>query len=86
MKFVGAVLKEQNVKFAVVKVKAKTLDSPSVRDHALQKFDKIFEGLPIVLVAEQDQGAPKCFGRKDIAQFMTTVRISQIPWKQYTYD
>jgi hypothetical protein len=86
MKFVGAVLKEQNVKFAVVKVKPKTLESASVRDHALEKFDKIFEGLPIVLVAEQDKGAPTCFGRKDIAQYLATVKISQIPWKQYTYD
>lgn len=86
MKFVGAVLKEQNVKFAVVKVKPKTLESATLRDHAIRKFDRVFEGLPIVLLAEKQEGAPTCFGRKDIAQFLSKVQVSQIPWKQYTYE
>jgi len=86
MKFVGAVLKEHEVKFAVVKVKAKTLESASERDKVLKKFDQVFEGLPIVLLAERKEGAPRCFGRKDIAQFLSKVQVSQIPWKEYTYS
>ena len=86
MKFVGAVLKEREVKFAVVKVKPRTLESETLRDQALKKFDRVFEGLPIVLIVEREAGVPRCFGRKDIAQFLSSIQISQIPWKQYTYE
>jgi hypothetical protein len=86
MKFVGAVIKERNVTFAVVMVKSRVLESVAERDDAIKKFDQVFEGLPVVLLAEKKEGAPSCFGRKDITQFLSGIRVSQIPWKEYTYN
>lgn len=84
MQFQGAVIREQGVKFAVVIVKRHVVDSQSEAQSAIRSFQPLFPGLPIVLMAQDSSGRPTYYGRRDISQFMASVPLSAVPWKQYT--
>ena len=84
MKFQGAVVKEQGITFAVVIVNSHVVNSPSESNSVIQSFGTVFPGMPIVLMAQNIQGAPTYFGRSDIVKFLANVHISQIPWKEFT--
>ena len=84
MKFQGAVIKEQGVTFAVVIVKKSVIDFSSEAIKAIQSFQPFFPGIPILLMAQDHHGIPTYYGRKDIAQFMASVPLHAVPWKEYT--
>lgn len=85
MRFDGALIKEQGQKFAVVVV------NPSVQvggQQALQKaaasFAPAFGNVPVALMWQDAHGTPSYWGRRDIADFLAKLHISQIPWRTYT--
>jgi hypothetical protein len=84
MTFQGAVIREQGITFAVVIVKKHVIDNSSEAGRAIASFQPVFPGLPVVLMAQDYQGTPTYYGRQDIARFLASVRLSAIPWKQYT--
>lgn len=84
MTFQGAVIEEQGVTFAVVIVKKHLVDSGSEADRTIAAFQPVFPGLPVVLMAQDYQGAPTYYGRRDIARFLADVPLEAIPWKEYT--
>lgn len=84
MQFQGAVIREQGVTFAVVVVKAHVVNSSLEADRAIQAFQPIFPGMPVVLMAQESRGVPTYYGRRDISQFMASVPMSRVPWKRYT--
>jgi hypothetical protein len=85
MKVQGAVIKEQGVAFAIVVVKRSVFNSKKNCEDAQESFSSLFPGMPIVLMAQNVRGRPKYWGRKDIVNFLANIRISQIPWKEYTF-
>ena len=44
---------------------------------------RFFPGMPIILMSLTPQGKPQYYGRKDIVDFLNSVRLNQIPWKKY---
>jgi len=84
MKFQGAVIKEQQVTFALVVVKKHVLDSQTEANKTIQMFQPVFPGMSVVLMAQDYNGNASYYGRKDISQFMANVSLSRIPWKEYT--
>ena len=86
MKFQGAVIKEQGVTFAVVIVKKHILDNLNAAQETVQAFAPVFSGFPVVLMAQDHQGRPSYYGRKDIAKFMANVPLSAITWREYTLN
>ncbi|HEX8472798.1 MAG TPA: hypothetical protein VF666_02075 [Pyrinomonadaceae bacterium] len=83
MKFQGAVLKEREVTFAIVIVKNHVVENSFEADTTSRGFQKVFPGIPIVLMA-QDFGKASFYGRKDIVDFLTNVPVNAIPWKEYS--
>lgn len=79
----GAVIIEKGVTFAVIHVDASvttyTVKSTQTR-RALMRF---FPGMPIILMSLTPAGTPRYYGRKDIVDFLSSVRLDQIPWKKY---
>ena len=79
----GAVIIEQGVTFALIhvdpSVTAYTVKSTQTR-RALMRF---FPGMPIILMSLTPAGEPRDYGRKDIVEFLSGIRLNQIPWKQY---
>jgi hypothetical protein len=84
MTFEGAVVREQGVTFAVVVVKKYVVETTSEAQSAVRSFSPAFPGLPVVLMGQDNSGRATFFGRKDIANFLSTISISRIPWKRYT--
>lgn len=85
MKFQGAVIKEQGIKFAIVVVKRHIVQMQSEARDAIQNFSRFFPGIPVVLMAQDSRGTTY-YGRKDIAKFLSAVPIGAIPWKEYTFS
>ena len=84
MKIQGAVIKEQNVTFAIVVVKHQITQSPYQANRAIRSFGKLFPGMPIVLMSQNMRGTPTYLGRRDIVRFLSQIPMHAIPWKNYT--
>jgi hypothetical protein len=84
MRFQGAVIREQNVTFAVVVVKKHVIDDRFAADDAICSFQPVFPGLPVVLMAQDHTGRPVYYGRQDISRFLSRVPVQAIPWREYT--
>ncbi len=84
MTFQGAVINEQGITFAVVIVKKRVIDNGSEASNAVQAFQGVFTGMPVILMAQDSRGVPTYYGRRDIARFMANVPLRAIPWKEYT--
>jgi hypothetical protein len=86
MQFEGAVIREQNLTFAVVVVKKHVVDSPTAANQAIRSFSGAFPGMPIVLMGQDSSGRATWFGRPDIARFMANTPLRAIPWRRYTLN
>ena len=86
MKLQGAVVKEQGVTFTIVTVKQFVIQSQIEFQKAVTMFSNYFPGMPVILVAQDSRGIPTYRGRKDIVIFLANIHVSQIPWKEYTFN
>ena len=84
MQFQGAVIREQGLTFAVVVVKKYVVDSQTEAGRAINSFQPVFPGMPVVLMAQDNSGRATYYGRRDISKFMAGVPLRAIPWKDYT--
>lgn len=83
MTITGAVIIEQGVTFAIISVKPHVIRYTYNAVRTRQSFARFFPNMPIILMAQDEDGAPRYVGRKDIVDFLKTVRVNQIPWKQF---
>ncbi len=86
MQIDGAVIREQNVTFAVVVVKREVVENSSRAQDAIMSFMPAFPGMPVVLMAQDHRGVPTYYGRQDISRFMASVPLRAIPWRQYSIN
>ncbi|MDF0591675.1 hypothetical protein [Candidatus Methanocrinis natronophilus] len=85
MRFQGAEIKEQGVTFAVVIVKKHVIDNRSEANRIITAFQaQVFQGRPVILMAQDSRKVPTYYGRDDIARFMASVPLHAIPWKEYS--
>ena len=82
----GAVVREPGVTFAIVVVKRYVVDNRTEADQTIRSFAPLFPGLPVVLMSQDSRGVPTYFGRRDIAQFMSSVPRIAVPWKEYSVN
>lgn len=86
MKFQGAVIKEQGVRFALVVVKSHVVQNRNEADKAIEAFGPVFPGISIILMAQDSRGTPTYYGREDISRYMANVPLDAVPWKEYTLN
>ena len=79
----GAVILEQGVTFAVVVVKQSVTNYTSRIIKTRQQLQQFFPNMPIILMSQDSSGTPHYYGRRDFVEFLKTVRLEQIPWKEY---
>lgn len=84
MQFDGALIREQGITFAVVVVKKHVVENVNEARLAIRNFSPAFPGVPVILMGQGHSGSAAFFGRKDIAQFLSRISLSRIPWKRYT--
>ncbi len=83
MAFEGAVIKEQNVTFAVVVVKSHVTEISTQANDMIKSFTPVFPGIPVVLMSQDGFGRPQFYGRRDIVNFLAHVPLQAIPWRKY---
>ena len=83
MTFEGAVIKEQGITFDVMVVKRHALDDMSGRDGLVRSASEAFGGIPTVLMAQDNSGRARYYGRPDIVRFMANVPLHAVPWRRY---
>lgn len=87
LEFEGSVITEQGVTFAIVVVKRHVIDNRIEADELIQSFRmRVFEGMPVILMAQDSRGIPTYYGRDDIVKFLASIHPGRIPWKKYRLD
>ena len=83
MKIQGAVIIEQGVTFAIIVVN-QTVTNYTTRAVQVRAYlSQFFPNMPIILMSQDKNGTPHYYGRKDIVEFLRSIRLDQIPWKFY---
>ncbi len=86
MPFEAAVLKEHGVTFVVVMVQKHIIDRKVLAGQTRRKLKRLFRRLPVVLVAQDEDGVPMFIGRQDLVRFMRKVDLKDVPWKLYSIE
>ena len=79
----GAVIIEQGVTFAIVSVRPEVTRYTQRLVETRMALSSFFPNMPIILMSRDAEGTPHYYGRKDIVDFLKTIRPEQIPWKTY---
>ena len=83
MKIQGAVIIEQGVTFAIVAVSRTVTNYTSRAIRVRHQLAQFFRNMPIILMSQDSNGTPHYYGRQDIVRFLQSIRLNQIPWKEY---
>ena len=83
MKIQGAVIIEQGVTFAIVVVNRLVTNYTSRAIRVRNYLTQFFPNMPIILMSQDSNGTPQYYGRKDIVNFLNSIRLDQIPWKEF---
>jgi len=70
--------------FAVVIVKPDVLSNSHEANSIIAAIEKVLDGKPVVLMAQDSAGSPSYYGRDDITDFMATVPVDSIPWQKFS--
>jgi hypothetical protein len=84
MQFEAAVMNAEGTTFAVVIVKPDVISNSREANSIIAAIEKVLEGRPVVLMAQDAAGAPTYYGRCDITGFMATVPVESIPWQKFS--
>lgn len=82
MKMQAAVVKEQGVTFAVVMVRQEVTMYSVRAIKARNELSRVFK-VPVILLSFDNNNQPHYYGRKDIVEFLKSIRVEQIPFRQY---
>ncbi|WP_065329475.1 hypothetical protein [Tritonibacter mobilis] len=78
----AALVREQNVTFAVAIMKDHVLNNPSTADQQIQAVAAALGCSLVVLMGERNR---KLRGnRKDVVDFVARIDPSRLPWRKYT--
>lgn len=80
----GAVIDHNGIIFAIIAVKEHVTRYTATTVEARRNLARFFPNMPIILMSVNHSGTPRYVGRKDIVDFLKTIRVDQIPWKKYT--
>ena len=86
MKITGCICKVAGERIAVVAVQRSVLDHQSEADRYMEHLAPVFDGLPVVLMGQGDDGKIAWYGRGDLTDKMGTVPIESIPWQEIDVD
>ena len=83
MKLEAAVVREQGVDFVVVPVRRHVIANVAAANATVEKFQRLFRGLPVVVTGVDAFGRKKAVGRQDLARFVANIDHRRLPWKRY---
>ena len=84
MKIQGAAISLQGVNFAIAVVDMDLVNSSAEADMAIESISPGFGGVPVVLMAQKEDGSPVYYGDEDLVRSLADVPIEKMPWKEYS--
>ena len=80
----GATLTSQGVDFAIALVGMELVNSHGEADMAIESISPTFGGVPVVLMAQKEDGSPVYYGDDDLVRSLMGMSIEHMPWKEYS--
>jgi len=84
MKVKGAAISLQGVNFAIVLVGQDLIASPGEADMAIESLRPAFGDVPVVLMAQKEDGSPRYYGDEDLVRSLAGILVDDLPWKEYS--
>jgi hypothetical protein len=86
MQFEAALVREQNVEFAVVVVRRGVIDNRLEANRTRASFAQAFGLVPVVLMDQDHRGVPRYFGRPEIVDFLASIDFRRLPWAKWSLN
>jgi len=84
MQVQAAAISLEGRRFVVVLVGLDLVSSSGEADMAIERAQTSFGDVPVILMAQRDDGSPTYYGDAEIARLLEDVPIEKMPWKEYT--
>ena len=84
MKIQAAAISLQGVNFAIAVVDMDLVNTPGEADMAIERISPGFAGVPVVLMAQKENGTPVYYGDEDLVRSLADVPIDKMPWREYS--
>ena len=72
--------------FAVVLAQMDLIQNPGEADLAIDTLQPKFGGVPVVLMAQKDDGSPVYYGDQDLVKLLVDLPVDKMPWKNYQFN
>ncbi len=79
----AATISLAGVDFVVVIVSMDLLGQSGEADMAIESMQPRFGGVPLVLMAQKEDGTPTYYGDEDLVRSLADLPVEQMPWKEY---
>jgi hypothetical protein len=79
----AAAISLAGIRLAVVAVSRDLVRSPGEADMAIDDLRPRFGGVPVVLMAQNDEGAPIYYGDRELVELLAEVPLEKMPWREY---
>ena len=84
MKIQAAAISLQGLNFAIAVVDINLVNTPGEADMAIERISPSFAGVPVVLMAQKENGSPVYYGDEDLVRSLADVPIDKLPWREYS--
>lgn len=86
MKIQGAVIEEQGISFAVVKVEKDVFEVPGRARDKMVELQPLFPQMSIIFMTGEPGESVNFYGRPDIVRVMMKKSLDDIVWKEYALE
>jgi hypothetical protein len=84
MKVQGAAISIEGASFAIALVGMDLVSNPGEADMAINSMQPSFGDVPVVLMAQKDDGTPVYYGDEELVRSLAFVPVDKMPWKEYS--
>ena len=83
MKVQAAAMSMRGINFVVVVAQIDVVTNRGEADMAMDALRSTFGDVPVILMAQRDDGSPVYYGDADIVELLRDVPVERMPWKEY---
>jgi hypothetical protein len=84
MKIQGAAISIEGVNLAIALVGMELVNNPGEADMAIESMQPSFGGVPVVLMAQKEDGTPVYYGDEELVRSLAFIPVEEMPWKEYS--
>jgi hypothetical protein len=86
LKIQAAAISLQGVNFVIALVERDLLTRSGEADMAIDTLQPKFGDVPVILMAQKDDGSPVYYGEQDLVQALEDMPVEKMPWKEYQFN